>query len=225
MADPTWQMSLDYLQSLHEVPVAVSNAAVLAQARGRWQHMVVARTSMHDLLFTLPGEDYPFRSSVRVRWTSGSSAVITRQDNQVLDEKPVDRAGLDTELDRALEWLTSPALVCRHCGRLVGISADQFEVFERMHYSCFHYMFEHDPFDPDEECTAGGCPSASIAPNQRPEEPRDSLVEEMIDHLVGSELGERSADVRITRHGPGTVEATFDGDSYLITVRSKPHSS
>lgn len=125
MADPTWQMSLDYLQSLHEVPVALSNAAVLAQARGRWQHMVVARTSMHDLLFTLPGEDYPFRSSVRVRWTSGSSPVITRQDNQVLDEKPVDRAGLDTELDRALEWLTSPALVCRHCGRLVGISADQ----------------------------------------------------------------------------------------------------
>jgi len=28
-----------------------------------------------------------------------------------------------------------------------------------MHYVCFHYEFEHDPFDPDEECKAGGCPS------------------------------------------------------------------
>ena len=32
-----------------------------------------------------------------------------------------------------------------------------------MHYVCFHYEFEHDPADPDEECRAGGCPSASLA--------------------------------------------------------------
>ena len=32
----------------------------------------------------------------------------------------------------------------------------QYDVFEQMHYVCFHYEFEHDPFDPDEECTAGG---------------------------------------------------------------------
>jgi hypothetical protein len=31
-----------------------------------------------------------------------------------------------------------------------------------MHYVCFHYEFEHDPADPDEECTAGGCPSGAI---------------------------------------------------------------
>ena len=40
-----------------------------------------------------------------------------------------------------------------------------------MHYVCFHYEFEHDPFDPDEECTAGGCPSAAVnpRPERRPE--------------------------------------------------------
>lgn len=32
-----------------------------------------------------------------------------------------------------------------------------------MHYVCFHYEFEHGEFDVDEECTAGGCPSASLA--------------------------------------------------------------
>jgi hypothetical protein len=31
-----------------------------------------------------------------------------------------------------------------------------------MHYVCFHYEFEHDAFDPDEECTAGGRPSFKL---------------------------------------------------------------
>jgi len=54
-------------------------------------------------------------------------------------------------------------LVCQRCGRAVRVSADQFEVFERMHYVCFHYEFEHGETDVDQECGAGGCPSASLA--------------------------------------------------------------
>ena len=40
-----------------------------------------------------------------------------------------------------------------------------------MHHVSFHHEFEHDPVDPDEECTAGGCPSAAInpRPGRRPE--------------------------------------------------------
>lgn len=53
---------------------------------------------------------------------------------------------------------------CARCGRPVVIEWDRYEVFERMHYVCFHYEFEHDPVDPDEECSAGGCPSAAIRP-------------------------------------------------------------
>jgi hypothetical protein len=52
--------------------------------------------------------------------------------------------------------------ICRRCGRPVGVSADQYETFERMHYVCFHYEFEHDPQDPDLECSAGGCPSHRV---------------------------------------------------------------
>jgi hypothetical protein len=40
------------------------------------------------------------------------------------------------------------------------VNRDSFEIFKRMHYVCFHYEFEHDGFDPDEECDAGGCPPA-----------------------------------------------------------------
>jgi hypothetical protein len=58
-------------------------------------------------------------------------------------------------------------LFCLRCGRPVTVEAGRFEVFERMHYVCFHYEFEHDPFDPDEECSAGGCPSAAIGQTRR----------------------------------------------------------
>jgi len=39
------------------------------------------------------------------------------------------------------------------------VATPDFEVFERMHYVCFHYEFEHGDTDVDAECGAGGCPS------------------------------------------------------------------
>lgn len=54
-------------------------------------------------------------------------------------------------------------LECRRCHQPVRVSAPQFDVFEQMHYVCFHYEFEHGGYDVDEECSAGGCPSVSLA--------------------------------------------------------------
>jgi hypothetical protein len=55
--------------------------------------------------------------------------------------------------------------VCWRCRRSVLVSADQYEVFEHMHYMCFNYEFEHNPVDDvGAECAAGGCPSASVSP-------------------------------------------------------------
>jgi hypothetical protein len=53
-------------------------------------------------------------------------------------------------------------LICRRCGRPVATSAHHYDVFEQMHYVCFHYEFEHDPADVDSECSAGGCPSRRV---------------------------------------------------------------
>jgi hypothetical protein len=53
--------------------------------------------------------------------------------------------------------------VCVRCGQPVTASAESYEVFEKMHYVCFHYEFEHIDTDVDVECGAGGCPSASVA--------------------------------------------------------------
>lgn len=57
--------------------------------------------------------------------------------------------------------------LCRRCHRRVVISAAEYDVFEQMHYVCFHYEFEHREFDVDEECDAGGCPSAPIGSGKR----------------------------------------------------------
>lgn len=56
-------------------------------------------------------------------------------------------------------------LTCRRCGRPVRVHRDDYETFQRMHYVCFHYAFEHEVSapgaDPDEACGLAGCPSAS----------------------------------------------------------------
>jgi hypothetical protein len=49
----------------------------------------------------------------------------------------------------------------------VRVSGRYYETFERMHYVCFHYAFEHGHSqgdgDPDETCGLDGCPSAPAA--------------------------------------------------------------
>lgn len=50
--------------------------------------------------------------------------------------------------------------ICRRCDRKVE-SEHYSNIFEHMHYVCFHYEFEHGDVDVDEECQAGGCPSRS----------------------------------------------------------------
>ena len=59
---------------------------------------------------------------------------------------------------------------CVRCGLEVRVNRESYEILERMHYVCFHFEFEHDPADPDEECSAGGCPSAAVnpRPDRRP---------------------------------------------------------
>lgn len=66
--------------------------------------------------------------------------------------------------------MTDDAPECRRCRRPVQLSVDQFDVFEHMHDVCFHDEFEHDPYDVDEECAAGGCPSRAVhpRPDRRP---------------------------------------------------------
>jgi hypothetical protein len=46
---------------------------------------------------------------------------------------------------------------CRRCGQPIVLHAEDAEVFEGMHWLCFHLENEHDA-DPDEACSDPSCP-------------------------------------------------------------------
>lgn len=70
-AEHEWDESVGSLLSRSSVPAALAVGSLLADAQPRWGGRVVPRTSMHDLLFTVPGYPYPFEDSVRVTWADG----------------------------------------------------------------------------------------------------------------------------------------------------------
>jgi len=57
----------------------------------------------------------------------------------------------------------SDAPVCRRCHRPVVHSRAAYDAYERMHWVCVHYEFEHgDERDPDLACRDPSCPSRVI---------------------------------------------------------------
>lgn len=47
--------------------------------------------------------------------------------------------------------------ICKACGKPVVKNKDRYEIFEHMHYLCFHLEYEHGEYDPDEVCNVPGC--------------------------------------------------------------------
>jgi hypothetical protein len=49
---------------------------------------------------------------------------------------------------------------------------DRYEALERMHWSCFHYAFEHNVDDPDADadiaCGDPSCPARAFDPSPTP---------------------------------------------------------
>ena len=47
--------------------------------------------------------------------------------------------------------------LCKRCGQPVTANAEHYEVFEQMHWLCFHLEYEHEG-DPDKACRDPSCP-------------------------------------------------------------------
>lgn len=64
-------------------------------------------------------------------------------------------------------------LTCVRCQRAVVRFADDYQTFERMHWSCFHYEFEHEGAgaspDPDIACRDPKCPARAFDPDAQPD--------------------------------------------------------
>jgi hypothetical protein len=67
--------------------------------------------------------------------------------------------------------------ICVRCGRPVQQNRDHYDIFERMHWVCFHYEFEHDggEGDPDVACADPSCPARAVDSSAPPSwlTPRD----------------------------------------------------
>jgi hypothetical protein len=47
--------------------------------------------------------------------------------------------------------------ICKRCNQPVVKNAESYDVFEQMHWLCFHLEFEHEG-DPDNPCGDPSCP-------------------------------------------------------------------
>ena len=53
--------------------------------------------------------------------------------------------------------MSDDALICTRCGTAVTVNHENYELFERMHWLCFHLQFEHNA-DVDAPCSDPSCP-------------------------------------------------------------------
>jgi hypothetical protein len=51
--------------------------------------------------------------------------------------------------------------ICIHCNEPVVVNRENYDTFEKMHWLCFHLVYEHNA-DPDEPCSDIGCPHLQI---------------------------------------------------------------
>jgi hypothetical protein len=68
-----------------------------------------------------------------------------------------------------LHTLSADQKLCVRCGKPVTVHAGEYEIFEKMHWLCFHLEFEHAG-DPDEPCGEDG----AFAELARPMETEDA---------------------------------------------------
>jgi hypothetical protein len=67
----------------------------------------------------------------------------------------------------SVEWQSAP--LCQRCHRPVVRNRDYYETYERMHWACFHYEFEHEAGagDPDVACGDPCCPARAFDQNPK----------------------------------------------------------
>ncbi|HBX81449.1 MAG TPA: hypothetical protein DEH05_10110 [Propionibacteriaceae bacterium] len=104
------------------------------------------------------------------------------------------------------------APVCVRCGLPVEASGAHYDVFEKMHYTCFHYEFEHRG-DPDVECNAGGCPAAGLSMMSLPFRIEGVALTQAGNTVVPAVLALRALGFTVEREGDAIV-AKLGGSSF-----------
>jgi hypothetical protein len=83
----SWSESSEFLRSTG-AEAAEHKADLLDTVASGWSERLVSRTSMHDLLFTLRGDGYPFSRSVRMSWATDTfEFTLYRRDQLVTADR------------------------------------------------------------------------------------------------------------------------------------------
>ncbi|VXB78108.1 conserved hypothetical protein [Aeromicrobium sp. 9AM] len=110
------------------------------------------------------------------------------------------------------------SLTCRRCGGSVRNADDGRNIFEHMHYVCFHYEFEHGDEDVDFDCGSPGCPSGMLPPIA-PSPAAEAALDEVTDALRDP----YSADAwHVDRRTPSSLALTRGSDSFLVVITDAP---
>ncbi|PPK97481.1 hypothetical protein CLV92_10311 [Kineococcus xinjiangensis] len=112
--------------------------------------------------------------------------------------------------------------VCRRCSRPVSAPARDYEIFEQMHYVCFHYEFEHDmgsgATDVDSDCGIPGCPSGLMPPVSPSSDAQQALRD-----ITEALRDPYSPDAwRVEPHGPAELTMIRHGRSIRVIVADVP---
>lgn len=115
------------------------------------------------------------------------------------------------------------ARYCRRCGGVVRVSASLYDVFEQMHYVCFHYQFEHGhgrdhERDPDEDCGLIGCPTGML-PVATPGDDGQEVVGQIVELLRDPASAEGWC---VDMERPGVIRLRRPGSDLWVVVTARP---
>jgi hypothetical protein len=120
----------------------------------------------------------------------------------------------DFKLESAVHWSweklvqSDEQLLCVACRKPVEVSKNDYEIFEQMHWLCFHLLFEHDG-DPDEACGDPSCPWGRI----------DVLEQKLRSLGIDPAQVQADADVTFTEDAPQTSPSDW---ADAVTHRGLP---
>ena len=104
-SEPTWTATVAALTE-QDHPAGRANAWLLEQAEARWAGHVVPHPALHDLVFTLPGDEAPFQTTVKVQWADGRFELWLVDDGFLVTADRGEGAAAPALLDAFLLQLT-----------------------------------------------------------------------------------------------------------------------
>ncbi len=100
-----WSEGIDRLRLRTGVAASLAAAGVLTAARSRFEGSVVAHTAGNDLLFTRPGDEFPFPLDVRVSLTGKVYDVRITTPEGLVDRSEATPADVDAAVAAYLDHL------------------------------------------------------------------------------------------------------------------------